>query len=118
MLFSTKPSTGTNVYTVNLSDDITNYDEIIVFFNLNDSVNEKFSMSFSDIKIGNIITLSGQHISDPRLYIKTDQYTVAATSLTIAKSQQVRIGNNEANSINNATNQMRCRPYKIVGIKY
>ena len=119
VLFSTTPSTGASVYTINLSDDITNYDEIIVFFNLNDSVNEKFSASFSDVAVGDTITLSGQHLADTRLYIKTDQYAVTSTtSLTIAKGQQARLGNNEANSISTITTQMRCRPYKIVGVKY
>lgn len=119
VLFSTTPSTGTKLYTINLSDNIKNYDEIIVFFNSNDSVNEKFSASFSDVAVGNTITLNVHHIDNKRLYIKTDQYEVASnTSLTIVKSQQVRLGNNEANDIGTVTDQMRCRPYKIVGIKY
>ena len=120
ILFSVTPTTGSSVYNINLSDDITKYDEIKVYFNDNDDTVRRFCSIFPEPTVGNKITLiSSLSNSTPRVYTKSSVYLIASTtSLTINNTSQQRIGNNEATTVAYTTNTMLVRPYKIIGIKY
>jgi hypothetical protein len=119
VLFNTTPTSGTSTYTITLNDDITKYDEIKIYYNVNDDTIQRWCAIFPDPAVGNKFNITCFGNGTTRLYTKNTVFEVSTTtSLTLINSAQQRIGNNEATVCSVVTNQFHCRPYKIIGIKY
>lgn len=118
-LFSVTPTSGTTAYSITLSDDITKYDEIKIYYNQNDDVIYKNCMTFPKLAVGDKLNITAFGNGTSRLYTKNDCFQVATTtSLALVNSIQQRVGNNESTQISASTTEYRVRPYKIIGIKY
>ena len=118
-LFSTTPTSGVAAYTISLNDDITKYDEIKIYYNVNDDTIQRWSAVFPNPAVGNRFNITCFGNGTTRLYTKNTCFEIATTtSLSLVNSAQQRVGNNEATTVAVVTNQFHCRPYKIIGIKY
>ena len=119
-LFSATPTAGTTVYSIELSDSVANYDEIIIYYYRHNSTVTKSSLRLDSPSVGDLFYLiTYETTTNPRLYTKADQFTITdATHIDLVNAIQQRIGNNESTNVDLTTTEMRCKPYKVVGIKY
>lgn len=120
-LYNVTPTSGDTIYNITLSDDVTNYDQIIIYSNNNDNTQHKCSNIFDNLSIGDEVNLTyNLNNSTPRLYIKNTLYKVTnSTTLTFQNSVQARFSNGSSgNTISYVTNGMHVRPYKVIGVKY
>ena len=119
-LFSTTPVSGTTVYSIELSDNVANYDELIIYYYRHNSIVTKASFRLDSPTVGDLFYLViYETTTNPRLYTKADQFTITdATHINIVNAVQQRVGNNESTNTTLTTTEMRSKPYKIVGVKY
>ena len=118
VIFNTTPTTGTTTYNISLSKDITQYDYIEVYYNVNDDTIQRWCQTFPNPAVGNRINITCFGNGTSRLYTKNTLFEIATTtSLTLVNSAQQRVGNNEATTCSVVTNGFHCRPYKIIGYK-
>ena len=119
-LFSRTPTAGQDVYSITLSDNITNYEYIEIYYNTINNTNEKLVKKLANPAVNDIFSL--QHFINntgtSRLYTINDAFTITnATTITFNSSIQQRVGNSEATNVGSSTTSMRNRPYKIIGYK-
>ena len=118
-LFSRTPDSGTTSYNITLSDAITNYDEIKIYFNVNDDTIQRNCQVFPNPAVDNKINLTAFGNGTTRVYTKNTCFNIATTtSLVLVNSAQQRVGNNENSQVTVISDGFYCRPYKIIGIKY
>lgn len=119
-LFSVTPTSGTSlISTITLSDSITNYDEIKIYYNGQDSTAQKFTYEASNPSVGDQYNIHTVGHGTSRMYYRNTLFEVTdATTLTMNSSTQARVGNAENTQFLYSTTETRCRPYKIIGIKY
>jgi hypothetical protein len=121
VLYETTPTNGTTKITsIVLSQVITNFDEIEVYYNTNDSVDYKCTRKYpvnQDSPKFNI-ELDQWHPTASNMYAKFTRYDLAADNKTLGQygDGQVQIGSTATWTYNN--DQTHCRIYKVIGIKY
>ena len=103
-----------------LTDVITNYDEIEVYFCTNDSTTMT-SILTAEAVSGALINLHTVNVSATYgMYIKFTQFQLGIDNKTFSqvRTSEGRLYGTNQTQWTQSTTQTHCRPYKVVGIKY